>query len=55
MSLGVTPRLSHDGLFSSFSCLQARDHDEQETRTQYSKEFEPYPPELKLFLYYYIA
>ena len=38
--------LSHDGLISSFSCLQT--HDEQETCTQCSKEFETYPSELKL-------
>ena len=47
------PRLSHDGLFSRCSCLQTRD--DQETRTQCSKEFEPYPSEHKLFLYYYLS
>ena len=49
------PRLSYDGLFSNFSCLQTRDV--QETRMQCSKEFKPCALEYiyELFLYYYLG
>ena len=55
MSLAVTlgyPKMVCSHVFRVYRHVMIRT---QETCTQCSKEFEPYPSELKLLLYYYLA
>ena len=56
MSLDVTlgyPKMVCSQVFRVYR--HVRDHDDQETRAQCSKEFKPCALELKLFLYYYLG
>ena len=58
MSLDVTlgyPMMVCCQVFRVYMTLLLQTRDDQETRTQCSKEFEPYPSELKLLLYYYLG
>ena len=56
MSLDVTlgyPKMVCSQVFRVYSYVYVQTRDDQEILAQCSKEFKPYPSELKLFLYYY--
>ena len=55
MSLDVTIGYPKMGCSTSSSLLCLQTRDDQETLVQCSNVFKPYPSELKLFLYYYLA